>query len=121
MSTEAPPLTAVPDAPPDPPAETGGQLRLPKFEGYTIATVRIAFGGALELALTSQDDIALAKALSLGKEVVVTLTVPADGDGDERSLDLSGKCNRRMHRLRKEGESEQPVSDVRIVVNSITE
>ncbi len=103
-------LAAVPDAKPR-------QLRLPTFEGHSVATARIALGGALDLALTSEQDVEMVKALTLGTELIVTIEIP----GSDDPVSLSARVTRRGHRLRKIEESEQVVSDYRVTVNSVAE
>lgn len=103
-------LAAVPDTKPK-------QLKLPTFEGHAIATARIALGGALDLALTSVQDVEMVNALTLGTELTVSVEIP----GTDEPIVLSARVTRRGHRLRKIDESEQPVSDYRITVNSVAD
>ena len=103
-------LAAVPDSKPK-------QLKLPTFEGHSIATARIALGGALDLALTSAQDVEMVNALTLGTELTVSVEIP----GADDPIVLSARVTRRGHRLRKIDESEQPVSDYRITVNSVAD
>jgi len=95
------------------PRSAAAQLRLPNFEGFRIHTARIAFGGALELSLTNEDDIALVEAMKLGRELTVTLAV----DGHEREVVLGGRVTRRAHRFRKEEGDETTVTDYRVTIN----
>lgn len=62
--------------------------QLPLFEGHKVPRARLTFGGALELALTNTDDVALVKALELGAEGTITLAV----DGHDREITLGAKC-----------------------------
>lgn len=98
-------------APATPPA--AGQLRLPHFEGYKIPRARLAFGGAYEIELASSEDRDLVEALKLGAEATVTVSV----EGVDHVLSLGARVVRRGHRLRKQEESEQAISDYRIAIN----
>lgn len=95
------------------PIEQGKQIRLPDFEGYKVPTARFKFAGALELALTSPEDIALAKALSLGKEGTVTLKV------EGKEMTLAARVTSRAHRFRKQEHSDSLVATHTITVNSL--
>ena len=98
---------AAPSAPPS------AQLRLPHFEGYRIPRARLAFGGAYEIELASSDDRDLVEALKLGAEATVTVSV----EGVDHTLVLGARVVRRGHRLRKQEESEQAISDYRLAIN----
>ncbi len=93
------------------------QLKLPRFEGYTVPTARLSFGGALELKLTSQDDVDLVAALKLGAEATITINV----DGHDRELVLGGKVVNRGNKFRKLDESDSVVSTHRLVINDVRE
>lgn len=94
------------------------QLSLPQFEGYTVPTARLSFGGGLELKLTSEDDLNLAAALKLGAELTVTIAID---DHKGEPLVLGARVTRRGHRFRKVEESDSLVSDYRIVINDVRE
>jgi hypothetical protein len=89
------------------------QMRLPHFEGYKIPRARLAFVGAYEIDLVGSDDRELVEALKLGAEATVTVSV----DGVDHVLVLGARVVRRGHRLRKQEESEQAISDYRIAIN----
>ncbi|MGE0025672.1 MAG: hypothetical protein AB7O78_01535 [Thermoleophilia bacterium] len=103
MSTAAPAPTPI------------ASRQLPMFEGFKVPRARIAFGGALDIALTSPEDIELVQALKLGATLAVTIAI--DGHGISKTLDA--RCVKRSHRFRKEEESESIVSDYRIVINDV--
>lgn len=91
------------------------QLKFPRFDGLQVPQARLSFGGALELALTNAEDIALVEALGLGAELTVTLKV----DGLDRELTLGARCVGRSHKFRKKEESDSVVGVHRIVINDV--
>jgi hypothetical protein len=95
----------------------GRQLKLPRFEGFTIPTARLAFTGALELKMTNQEDVDLVAALALGKEATITIAV----DGHERELVLGARVTGRAHRFRKQEHSEATVGTHTITINDVRE
>lgn len=89
--------------------------QLPLFEGHKVPQARLSFGGALNLNLTSLEDVALVKALGLGAEGTVTFEV----DGQDKPLVLGFKCTGRGHRFRKLDEVDSIVSTHRISINDV--
>lgn len=99
------------------PIERGAQLRLPRFGKYKVPQARIAFGGALELALTSPEDIELIEALTLGAEGTVTLAV----DGVARTITLGCGTTSETHKFRKTEDRDDVVKVLRLVINGVHE
>jgi hypothetical protein len=91
--------------------------QLPLFEGHKVPQARLSFGGSMNLSLTSPEDVALVKALTLGAEGTVTFTL----DGHDRPLALGFKCTGRGHRFRKLDEVDSIVSTHRISINDVRE
>lgn len=110
-------------APADEPATEGDapvppdvQLSLPRMGRYKIPTVRFAFGGALTMRLTSPEDVALAKALTLGAEGTLYLQVA----GRETPVELGFKVVDEGGKLVKDDGSEQAQGRRRIVIGDPT-
>lgn len=95
--------------------DQGRQLKLPRFDKYRVPQARLSFGGALELSLTSTEDVELVEALALGATGTVVFSV----DGVEREVTLGWRCTGRAHRFRKLDGDEGVVGTHRIVINDV--
>jgi len=93
----------------------GRQMSLPNFEKFKVGRVRYDFGGSLEVALTTDEDIAMAAAASLHTPVEVVVRI-----GDHEMV-LDGRINSRTHRFTKREDSDSLISVHKIIVNSVTD
>lgn len=99
----------------DAPAPTV-QLRLPRMGRYKVQTVRFAFGGALQMRLTSEDDVKIAEALTLGAEGTIALRVP----GREDPVELGFKVVNEGGKLVNPDGNDQVQGTRRIVIGDPT-
>lgn len=79
------------------------QLRLPTFEGMSIETIEVGFGGSVKLNPAIEEDKQILEAIKFGREIEVTVYASASGvafnirrdtDGDAQ---VSGRRRLTVH------------------------
>ena len=91
------------------------QLKLPRMGKFKVNQGRLAFGGALVLTLTSQEDVDLFESTGLGATGTVTFTV----DGQERTITLGWRSVHEGGGFKKLDGDETVVGRHKIVINDV--
>lgn len=91
------------------------QLRLPRMGKYKVNQGRLAFGGALVLTLTSQEDVELFESTALGATGTVTFSV----DGSDREITLGWRSVHEGGGFKKLDGDESVVGRHKLVINDV--